>query len=109
FDYIATYMYEGDAPLAERRAAALSLDRELLAELVGSEELRDLIDGEALSELELELQRLTPQRMARDADGVHDLVRTVGDLRTDEVHARTAAPADEVDGWLADLERDRRV
>jgi ATP-dependent helicase Lhr and Lhr-like helicase len=109
FNYIASYMYEGDAPLAERRAAALSLDRELLAELVGSEELRELIDADALAELELELQRLVPDRRARDADGVHDLLRTVGDLRTDEVVARTAAEEERVRAWLNDLARSRRV
>ena len=109
FNYIASYMYEGDAPLAERRAAALSLDRELLAELVGSEELRELIDADALAELELELQRLAPDRRARDADGVHDLLRVLGDLRADEVSARTAAQADQVRAWLDDLARARRV
>jgi ATP-dependent Lhr-like helicase len=109
FDYIASYMYEGDAPLAERRAAALSLDRELLAELVGSEELRELVDDDALSELELELQRLTPSRLARDADGIADLLREVGDLRTDEVVARTAAPEEAVTRWLSELERARRI
>jgi ATP-dependent Lhr-like helicase len=109
FDYIATYMYEGDAPLAERRAAALSLDRELLAELVGSEELRELVDAGALAELELGLQRLTAERRARDPDGVHDLLREVGDLRTDEVVARTDAPEATVTGWLSDLERARRI
>jgi ATP-dependent Lhr-like helicase len=109
FDYIASYMYEGDAPLAERRAAALSLDRELLAELVGSEELRELVDADALGELELELQRLAPSRMARDADGVADLLREIGDLRADEVAARTAAADDVVAAWLAELERARRI
>ncbi|MBW3606314.1 MAG: DEAD/DEAH box helicase, partial [Actinobacteria bacterium] len=109
FNYIATYMYEGDAPLAERRAAALSLDRELLAELVGSEELRELIDGDALAELELELQRLVPARRARDADGVHDLLRQIGDLRTDEIAARVAADEVQVTRWLDELLRARRV
>ena len=109
FDYIATYMYEGDAPLAERRAAALSLDRELLAELVGSEELRELVDADALAELELQLQRLTTERKARNTDGVHDLLREVGDLRTDEVLARTDADEATVTGWLSDLERARRI
>jgi ATP-dependent helicase Lhr and Lhr-like helicase len=106
FDYLAGYMYEGDAPLAERRASALALDRELLAELLGSEELRDLVDPEALAELELELQRLTPDRLARSADDVHDLLRVIGDLRTDEVAARTDGPAE---AWLAELEVARRV
>ena len=102
-------MYEGDAPLAERRAQALSLDRELLAELLGADELRELIDADALVALELELQRLTDDRKVRDIDGVHDLLRDVGDLRGDEVAARTAAAGDTVMGWLEQLEQDRRI
>ena len=109
FDYIASYMYEGDAPLAERRATALSLDRELLAELLGSEELRELIDPEALADLEVQLQRLSPERRARDADGVHDLLREIGDLRSDEVAARSTAGDQQVAEWLDGLERQRRV
>src|SRR6476469_8627521 len=62
FNWIAAYMYEGDAPLAERRAAALSLDRDLLRELLGAEELRELVDAEALADLEVELQRLADGR-----------------------------------------------
>ncbi len=68
FDYIATYMYEGDAPLLDRRAQALALDRDLLRELLGAEELRELLDAEALAELELELQALTDERAAGSAD-----------------------------------------
>src|SRR5204863_3516223 len=64
FDYVATYMYEGDTPNAERRAAALALDRDLLAELLGQEELRDLIDPDALEEIEADLQRLSDRRKA---------------------------------------------
>ncbi|HUH07220.1 MAG TPA: DEAD/DEAH box helicase, partial [Egibacteraceae bacterium] len=88
FDYIAGYMYDGDTPLAERRAHALSLDRELLAELLGSDELRELIDPDALDAVEAEAQRLAPDRLARGIDGVHDLLRQLGDLRADEVRAR---------------------
>ena len=106
FDYLASYMYEGDAPLAERRASALSLDRELLAELLGSDELRELVDPEALAELELMLTRLTPERHARTVDGVHDLLREIGDLRSDEVAARTDGDAG---GWLDRLAATRRV
>ena len=68
-------MYEGDTPNAERRAAALSLDRELLAELLGQEELRDLIDAEALAEVEADLQRLSERTQAGNADGAHDILR----------------------------------
>jgi ATP-dependent Lhr-like helicase len=88
FDYVATYMYEGDTPNAERRAAALSLDRELLAELLGQEELRDLIDAEALADVEADLQRLSERTQAVNADGAHDILRAVGDLTLDEVQAR---------------------
>ncbi|HET8527578.1 MAG TPA: DEAD/DEAH box helicase, partial [Gaiellaceae bacterium] len=86
FDYIATYMYEDDTPPAERRAQALSLDRELLKELLGQEELRELIDADALHEVEASL-RPVPQR---DAEHLHDLLRLRGDLRVgefDEAHA----------------------
>ena len=89
FGWVAIYMYEGDAPLAERRAAALALDRELLRELLGTEELRELLDPRALDELELELQHLAQGWRVRGADGLHDLLRTVGDLREDEIVARS--------------------
>ena len=69
FDYVATYMYEGDTPNAERRAAALSLDRDLLRELLGQEELRELIDPDALDEVEADLQRLSERTRAANADG----------------------------------------
>jgi ATP-dependent helicase Lhr and Lhr-like helicase len=88
FDYVATYMYEGDAPLADRRAQALALDRDLLRELLGADELRELLDPDALAGLELELQALTPDRAAGSADALHDLLRRLGDLREDEVVAR---------------------
>ncbi|MGA1554412.1 MAG: Lhr family helicase [Ilumatobacteraceae bacterium] len=91
FNWIAQYMYEGDAPLAERRAAALSLDRDLLRELLGAEELRELLDPAVLADVELELQRLAAHRQARSADELHDVLRAVGDLTLDEVLARCDA------------------
>ena len=97
FGYVGAFMYEGDAPLAERRAQALSLDRRLLAELLGQDELRDLIDEGALADLELELQHLADDRRARDADGVHDLLRTLGDLSASEAGARCERAADAPD------------
>ncbi|HVM30922.1 MAG TPA: DEAD/DEAH box helicase [Candidatus Limnocylindrales bacterium] len=114
FDYIAVYMYEGDAPLLDRRAQALALDRDLLRELLGAEELRELLDADALAELELELQALTPERAAGSADAVHDLLRRLGDLSSEEVAARVrgadersrAAAAGE---WLEALAADRRA
>jgi len=108
FGYVAAFMYEGDAPLAERRAQALSLDRSVLAELLGREELRDLIDQAALADLELELQLLTPERKVRDPDGLHDALRLLGDLTVQEAAARAADPA-AAPGWLAELEGSRRA
>src|SRR6266540_797689 len=108
FGYVAAFMYEGDAPLGERRAQALSLDRRVLAELLGREELRDLVDQAALAELELELQLLAPGRKVRGADELHDALRLVGDLSVDEACARAVDPA-AVPGLLAELEGTRRA
>ena len=102
FGYVAAFMYEGDSPLAERRAAALSLDQGLLAELLGRAELRELLDLEVLAELELELQRLTPSRRARDAEGVADLLRLLGPLSEAEIAERAV---DFQPTWLTDLDR----
>jgi ATP-dependent Lhr-like helicase len=108
FTYVANFLYEGDAPLAERRAQALLVDPAQLRDLLGEVELRDLLDAEALEALELTLQRLTPERAAHHADGLHDLLRELGDLTLDELRARVAAGAD-LAGWLAQLARERRV
>jgi ATP-dependent Lhr-like helicase len=91
FGWIAVYMYAGDAPLAERRAAALALDRDLLNDLLGADELRELLDAGALADLELELQCLVEGRRARDADEAHDLLRRLGPLSGDELAARSEA------------------
>ncbi|TMB89548.1 MAG: DEAD/DEAH box helicase [Chloroflexi bacterium] len=88
FSYVAEFMYAGDSPLAERRAQALTLDRELLAELLGSEDLRELLDPEAISSVELELQGLLPERFPRDPDEAHDLLVRLGDLTGAEAAAR---------------------
>jgi ATP-dependent helicase Lhr and Lhr-like helicase len=85
FDYVATYMYEDDTPPAERRAQALSLDRDLLRELLGQEELRDLIDPAALEEVESYLQG-----DPRTSDDLHDLLRRRGDLRIGEFNVALA-------------------
>ena len=104
FGWIAVYMYEGDAPLAERRAAALALDRELLRDLLGAEELRSLLDAEVVAQVELELQRLTPERAARDADELHDLLRVLGPLNEMELAARVSDDAPEaLARWLQEL------
>src|SRR5712692_8586016 len=104
FDYIGQYMYEGDAPLAERRAQALTLDKELLAELLGTEELRELLDPRAIEALELELQGLLKERWPRDVDEAADLLRRLGDLTAAEAEARGIRGE-----WLEQLERERRA
>ncbi|MGB0099970.1 MAG: crosslink repair DNA glycosylase YcaQ family protein, partial [Nocardioides sp.] len=108
FGYVAQFMYEGDSPIAERRAAALALDQGLLAELLGRAELRELLDPEVLAEVEAELQRTAADRRVRDAEGVADLVRLLGPLTTAEVAARAVDGADAV-GWTRALADQRRV
>ncbi|TQF66122.1 ATP-dependent helicase [Rhodococcus spelaei] len=106
FDYVGAFMYEGDSPLAERRAAALSLDSALLAELLGRVELRELLDTDVIDLTERELQRLVPDRKAKDAEGVADLLRLLGPLTDEEVAARSLADPRE---WLAQLEAHKRA
>ncbi|HZG92712.1 MAG TPA: helicase-related protein, partial [Pseudonocardia sp.] len=104
FGYIGMFLYESDAPLAERRAAALSLDSTLLAELLGSEAIRELLDPEVIAEVEASLQRLAEDRQARDAEGAADLLRFLGDLSTTEAAARGIR-----EEWLVGLEATRRA
>ncbi len=108
FGWIAVYMYEGDAPLAERRAAALSLDREMLRDLLGAEELRELLDPGVLADLELELQRLAEDRRARDEDELHDLLRLLGPMGRHEIEARCVEGLD-VETAVASLQGNLRV
>jgi ATP-dependent Lhr-like helicase len=107
FSYIANYIYEGDAPLAERRAQALSIDQTQLQELLGDTDFRELLDGAALDETESQLQALDPDYQARHADAVHDLLLRLGDLSAEELRARCATA--EVAASVADLEDARRV
>jgi ATP-dependent Lhr-like helicase len=108
FRYVGAFMYEGDAPLAERRAQALALDSSLLAELLGQADLRELLDPLVVENSERDLQRLSPARASRDEEGVADLLAAVGPLSPAEVaercSAREAAP-----GWLAELAARRRA
>src|SRR3954467_2465102 len=104
FGYIGQFLYEGDQPLAERRAAALALDSTLLAELLGTAELRELLDPDGVDEVEAELQRLADDRRVHDAEGAADLLRILGDLSTEEaVHRGATAP------MLVELEEQRRA
>src|ERR1700682_4099930 len=104
FDYIAQYMYEGDAPLGERRARALAPDRALRAELLGAEELRELLSPDVIAAMELELQGLIDDRRPRDVDEAADVLRRLGDLRADEAAARGITAE-----WLAVLARGQRA
>jgi ATP-dependent Lhr-like helicase len=104
FGYVGAFLYEGDAPLAERRAAALALDPTLLAELLGRVELRELLDPEVVAETERTLQWLGPQRTPRDAEDIAELLRVLGDLSDAELTARGADPA-----WAVELAGQRRA
>src|SRR5579859_2154270 len=106
FRYVGAFMYEGDAPLAERRAQALSLDPALLAELLGTDGLRELLDPSVVAETERDLQHLSPGRQCRDAEGLSDLLRTAGPFAVPELAERCLSdPA----SWLAELATARRV
>ncbi|HEY7511666.1 MAG TPA: DEAD/DEAH box helicase [Vicinamibacteria bacterium] len=111
FGYVANYIYEGDAPLAERRAQALSVDQAQLRELLGEAELRTLLDPQALTDLELGLQALAETHRAKGADALHDLLRRLGPLSRDEIGARVHAPAaaEAVEAWPRALVDDRRA
>ncbi len=108
FDYVATYMYEGDTPNAERRAAALALDRDLLRELLGQEELRELIDPEALDEVSEQLQHRTEAGQAGDRDALQQILRNLGDLTLEECAARVEA-AYSAESMLTKLVAERRA
>ncbi|MFT7579899.1 MAG: ATP-dependent Lhr-like helicase [Myxococcota bacterium] len=106
FAYVAAFLYEGDAPLAERKAQALSLDRNLLAELLGQEQLRDLLDRDVIHEVEAELQWLTSNRRATNPEDLHDLLRRLGALTVASLQERSESP---VEPWLSTLEQTRRA
>ena len=108
FRYTANFIYDGDAPLAERRAQALAIDHAQLRELLGEPELRELLDSDALQQLELELQHLDPKRKAKSIDAVHDLLLRLGDLTRDEIAARTQTGVS-VPHAVDELVRSRRV
>jgi len=108
FRYVGAFMYEGDSPLAERRAQALALDPALLAELLGTEAMRELLDQAVVAETERDLQHLSSSRQCRDAEAVADLLRTSGPLTGAEVGLRCVVP-ESADGWLAGLTAARRV
>jgi ATP-dependent Lhr-like helicase len=91
FSYVASFLYDGDAPLAERRAQALAVDQTQLSALIGDADLRELLDADSLDAVEHELQRLDPRYHATGADGLHDMLLSLGDLTLDEIRARTSS------------------
>lgn len=107
FGYVGAFMYEGDSPLAERRAAALSLDATLLAELLGRVELRELLDPDVVASTSRQLQHLTEDRAARDAEGIADLLRLLGPLSTQELQQRCTAS--DVEAWCETLQAAKRA
>ncbi len=112
FGYVAQFLYEGDSPLAERRAAALALDPSLLSDLLGTAEgasLRDLLDPQVVTDTGTELQRLAEGRRARNAEEVSDLLRVLGPMTVQQVAERSESDADEVGSWLGELVRARRL
>ena len=108
FNYVGAFLYEGDSPLAEKRAAALAIDPSLLGQLLGRVELRELLDAEVLDSIERRLQHLEPERAARDAEAVADLLRLLGPLTAREIAARSTQP-ESVPEWLATLAEAFRV
>ncbi len=107
FGYVANYIYDGDAPLAERRAQALSVDQAQLRDLIGDAELRDLLDARAIEALEADLQHLPERFHARSIDAVHDMLLRLGDLSQAELEARTSPGL--VTGAVAELIASRRA
>lgn len=113
FNYVSNFLYDGDAPLAERRAATLALDQTQLRELLGTAELRELLDAEVISQLGLELQLLDRRYPVADADGLHELLLQLGDLSREAIVARVGMPLEQASGlvesWLTVLSGNRRV
>ena len=103
FRYVANFLYDGDAPLAERRAQALAIDQAQLRSLLGEPELRELLDEEALAQVELELQHLDERHHAKSVDAIHDLLLRIGDLTSEEIRARSS-----IENFL-DLAKARRI
>ena len=106
FSYVANYIYDGDAPLAERRAQALSIDQDQLRELLGDADLRELLDINAIEETEEQLQSTADGYKVRSVDGVHDLLLRLGDLTRAELAARSTGL--DVDATVERLLRARR-
>lgn len=108
FGYVGNFIYEGDAPPAERRAAALAIDLSQLRELLGDADLREVLDAATIGEVEAQLQMLGEGAGARSEDGIHDMLLRLGDLSREEIGQRAAADAD-AEGAVTSLLRARRI
>lgn len=108
FGYVGNFVYDADAPLAERRAQALSIDQSQLRELLGESEIRELLDPAVIEAVELRLQKLDPEHRVKNVDGIHDLLLWLGDLRESEIKARCSIRKN-VAGWLEQLKKERRA
>src|SRR5262249_16003885 len=107
FNYIGNFIYEGDAPLAERRAQALAMDPAQLKELLGDSELQSLLDPKVMQQVELELQHLDAGYQIRHKDGLHDLLLRIGDLTLEEIKARSSSNT--VDLWIQELVEEHSI
>jgi ATP-dependent Lhr-like helicase len=106
FRYVANFIYDGDAPLAERRAQALSIDQSQLRSLLGEPELRELLDPAAIEQTEIELQHLDERHKAKSVDAIHDLLLRIGDLSSDELASRSLVDARDA---IKELTAQRRI
>jgi ATP-dependent Lhr-like helicase len=107
FTYVASFIYDGDAPLAERRAQALAVDQSQLRELLGDAELRELLDADSIDAVERQLQRLDPKYHAKSIDGLHDMLLSLGDLTDAEIRERSVSA--DIAAAIAELTAARRA
>jgi ATP-dependent Lhr-like helicase len=109
FSYVQNFLYDSDAPPGERKARALTLDHERLRSLLGEAELRELFEVAAIEALERKLQRLEPRAAAKEPEALHDLLWSLGELSRDELRARVELAPEQLDAWIAEQERARRL
>ena len=112
FNFTANFLYDGDAPLAERRAQTLALDHTQLRELLGDAELRSLLDADAIDDLSLELQWLDQRYQIKHKDALHDMLLRLGDLDSEEIAHRTMQPFRDdgnLDRWIDELIEAKRI
>lgn len=109
FGYVAEFMYQSDAPLAERRASVLSLDSELLRNLLGQVDPGELLDPQVIRQVEEELQRLAPVRRAKGEEGLFDLLRELGPMTVDDLTQRHTGCSEEIEAYVENLLAAKRI